>query len=246
MPRSAALLGAVVVAVVAGGSPTAGDFALGALGGLLNVVALGCLYRGLAIGEAGLVAPVAAVIGAVIPVTWGLATGEHPPTEALVGVVLAITAGGLISAEHVDASPSQSRTALLLALAAGTGFGASFICYGNTRDSSEFWPVLSGRVAAVTAVVVVLACGRIAPTLIGSARRQAVGAGLLDVVATTLLLVAIRHGLFATVAPVAALAPAFTVGNAWWYLRERPSHVQVIGLALALTGLALIAVGSAG
>ena len=58
---------------------------------------------------------------------------------------------------------------------------------------------------------------------------QAVAAGVLDVVATTLLLVAIREGLFATVAPVAALAPAFTVGNAWWYLRERPSSLQTIG-----------------
>src|SRR4051812_24685064 len=74
-----ALVGALVVAGLAGGSPTGSDFVLGALGGLLNVVALGCLYRGLAIGEAGLVAPVAAVLGAVIPVTWGLATGEQPP-----------------------------------------------------------------------------------------------------------------------------------------------------------------------
>ena len=168
-----ALVGAIVVAVVAGGSPTGGDFALGALGGLLNVVALGCLYQGLAVGEAGLVAPVAAVIGAVIPVGWGLATGERPPVEALVGVALAIVAGALISAEHVDADPSvSSRSALLLALAAGAGFGASFVCYGNTNDSSEFWPVFSGRVAAVTAVVLVLAISRTKPVLAGTAPRR--------------------------------------------------------------------------
>lgn len=244
MAQLCALVGALVVAGAFGGSPTGSDFALGALAGLLNVVALGCLYQGLAIGEAGLVAPVAAVIGAVIPVTWGLATGEQPPVEALVGVALAITAGGLISAEHVESSASQSRAARFLALAAGTGFGASFICYGNTNDDSGFWPVLSGRVAAVLAVVVVLALTRVRPVLAGSARSQAVGAGVLDVVATTLLLVAIRRGLFATVAPVAALAPAFTVGNAWWYLRERPSRIQVAGLALALVGLVLIAVGA--
>ena len=113
-----ALAGAVVVAVVAGGDPTGGDYALGALGGVLNVAALGCLYQGLAVGRAGLVAPVAAVIGAVIPVVWGLATGESPATAALIGVALAIVAGGLISMER-DEHPSDAanRTAVAAARA---------------------------------------------------------------------------------------------------------------------------------
>ena len=241
--QTCALVGALIVAVIAGGQPTGGDYALGALGGVLNVAALGCLYQGLAIGRAGLVAPVAAVIGAVIPVGWGLATGENPATAALIGVALAIVAGGLISMER-DAQPSDAatrRTSLLLALAAGVGFGFSFVCYGNTRDASEFWPVFSGRVGAVLAVLVVAALTRTHIGLSGTPRVQAIAAGVLDVTATTLLLVAIRNGLFTTVAPIAALAPAFTVGNAWWYLRERPSAVQIAGLALALTGLALIA-----
>ena len=71
---------AVVVAVIVGGDPQASDFALGALGGVLNVAALGCLYQGLAVGRVGVVAPIAAVVGSVIPVVWGLATGENPAT----------------------------------------------------------------------------------------------------------------------------------------------------------------------
>jgi len=242
-----ALVGALAVAVIVGGDPHASDYALGALGGVLNVTALGCLYQGLAVGRVGVVAPVAAVVGSVIPVVWGLTTGESPATEALIGVVLAIVAGGLISAERGEhpAADASRRSALLLALAAGVGFGFSFVCYGNTRDASEFWPVLSGRIGAVTAVVLVALVLRISPALTSTARVQAIAAGLLDVGATALLLVAIRDGLFATVAPVAALAPAFTVGHAWWYLRERPSPIQVAGLALALTGLVLIAVGAA-
>ena len=240
-----ALVGAVVVTVVTGGDPTGKDLALGALAGTLNVAALGCLYQGLAIGQAGLVAPVAAVLGAVIPVGWGLATGERPPAEAIAGVVLAIVAGGLISLERDGlGGASRSRAALLLAVAAGVGFGVSFICYGNTSDGSEFWPVLAGRVGAVAGVAIVVVATRTSLAMAGTPRWQAVAAGVLDVVATTLLLVAIREGLFATVAPVAALAPAFTVGNAWWYLRERPSLVQTSGLVLALCGLVLIAVGN--
>jgi drug/metabolite transporter (DMT)-like permease len=241
--QTCALVGAVFVAVIAGGDPHAGDFALGALAGVLNVGALGCLYQGLAVGRAGVVAPIAAVVGAVIPVVWGLASGENPANAALVGVVLAVVAGGLISVERGEhpTADAGGRAALGLALLAGVGFGFSFVCYGDTRDASEFWPVLSGRIAAVLAVVVVAAVLRIGPGLARTPRVQAIVAGLLDVGATALLLVAVRNGLFATVAPVAALAPAFTVGHAWWYLREQPSKIQVAGLAIALTGLVLIA-----
>src|SRR6478735_2542376 len=241
-----ALVGAIAIAVIAGGDPHGGDFALGALGGVLNVAALGCLYRGLAVGRAGLVAPIAAVVGSVIPVVWGLASGEDPATAALVGVVLAVVAAGLISAESGEhpAAESGRRTALVLALLAGVGFGFSFVCYGNTRDASEFWPVLSGRVGAVIAVVLVAAVLRISPRLDRVARTEAIVAGLLDVGATALLLVAVRNGLFATVAPVAALAPAFTVGHAWWYLRQQPSKIQIAGLVIALSGLVLIAVSA--
>jgi len=241
-----ALVGALVVAVAFGGEPHTGDFALGALGGVLNVAALGCLYQGLAVGRAGLVAPIAAVVGAVIPVIWGLASGENPANSALVGVVLAVVAAALISVERAEhpTSDASGRSALALALMAGVGFGFSFVCYGNTRDASEFWPVLSGRIGAVTAVVLVAAVLRIAPALHGRSRTEAIAAGVLDVTATALLLVAVRNGLFATVAPIAALAPAFTVGHAWWYLHQRPSKIQIAGLAIALSGLALIAAGA--
>jgi drug/metabolite transporter (DMT)-like permease len=72
---------------------------------------------------------------------------------------------------------------------------------------------------------------------------QATAAGLLDVTAAALLLIAARAGLAATVAPVAALGPAFTVGHARLFLRERSTPIQLVGLGVALAGLALIAAG---
>ena len=61
-----ALAGAVVVAAAAGGEPDQSDLLLGCAAGVLNVTALACLYRGLAIGRIGVVAPLTAVIAAVI------------------------------------------------------------------------------------------------------------------------------------------------------------------------------------
>ncbi len=238
-----AFAGAVIVAVVAGGNPTSADLVLGAGAGALNVVALGCLYQGLAIGQIGRVAPVAAVIGAVIPVAWGLARGERPSTLALVGVGLAIVAGGLISRERGGSSTDNAARSLVLAVGAGVGFGLSFIFYAATNQDSGFWPVLTSRAAAVVVVIAALLVTRTRLVTPRVPAAQAMSAGVLDVTAATLLLVALRNGLAATVAPVASLAPGFTVAHAHWYLHEKASRVQLIGLVIALVGLVLIAAG---
>src|ERR1700761_978814 len=91
----AALAIAIVVAFSVGGPLHAHDLEYGIGAGALNVVAIGCLYRGLAIGQMGQVAPVAAVIGAVIPVAWGVIRGESLAPAEIVGIVLAVIAGWL-------------------------------------------------------------------------------------------------------------------------------------------------------
>lgn len=237
-----AVCGALVVAPVFGGDPTGRDLVLGAAAGALNVVALGCLYRGLALGRMGIVAPITAVVGACVPVAWGLAHGEEPSTLALVGVFCAIVAGALIAREH-DSTTGGAGTALLLATGAGLLFGWSFVLYAETRDDSGFWPVLTGRGAAFALLVVLVLVTGAGYRLAVIDRHMAIGAGLLDVTATVLLLVAVREDLSSLVAPVAALGPAFTVGWAWGVLREPIARLQLVGLALALTGLALIAAG---
>ncbi|UDY35867.1 DMT family transporter [Dermatobacter hominis] len=238
-----ALVGAVLVATLAGGEPRPEDFVLGAAAGLVNVTALGCLFRGLAIGRIGQVAPIAAVIGATIPVAWGLLTGERPGPVALCGVALAVVAGALIARERDDGDGHDDRRALLFAIAAGVGFGASFVLFASTDHDSGFWPVLSARAAAAAGVFVVVAITRTSLRADRAPRLQAVASGLFDVSATALLLVSVRVGLTAVVAPVASLAPGFTVGHAWWYLHERPTRVQKAGVVVALAGLVLIALG---
>ena len=207
------------------------------------MVALGCLFQGLAIGQIGQVAPVAAVIGAVLPVGWGLAIGERPPALALAGVGLAVLAGAMISADKDEQRAEGARAALLLAVLAGIGFGVSFILFADSSHHPGFWPVLSARVAAVAGVWLVVFLTRSPRTLSPTPRKLAASAGLLDVVTTALLIVAVRTGLTAVVAPVASLAPGFTVMHAWWYLHEKVSRLQTVGLGIALVGLSLIAVG---
>jgi drug/metabolite transporter (DMT)-like permease len=240
-----AALAAVLLALVFSGSPIGEDLAFGAAAGAVNAIGLGLLYHGLATGRMGIVAPVAAVVASIIPITWGLLTGERPGPVVIVGVVVAVVAVGLIAREreeHAGANPTRS---LVLAVLAGAGLGTSLIFYAQTGSDSGFWPVLAGRVVAVVAAAVAIAAVARSERVRLATRplRFAIVAGLCDVTATALLVVGVRNDLAVVVAPLAALAPGFTVVLAWLVLHEPISRVQVFGLALALVGLVLIAAG---
>jgi drug/metabolite transporter (DMT)-like permease len=240
-----AVVGAVALVLLVSGEAIGRDIAYGAVAGLVNAIGLGLLYRGLAIGRMGIVAPIAAVVGATIPVAWGLLTGERPGPVVIVGVVVAVAAGALISREEDTTTTGNASTAVLVALAAGVGFGTSFVLFAQTSDDSGLWPVLAARVLAVlgAAVAIAVVARRTPVRLAARPRRLAAVAGLCDVGATALLIVAIRNDLAVVVAPIAALGPGFTVMWAWTVLREPISRPQIAGLALALVGLALIAAG---
>ena len=240
-----AAVGAIAVALVFSADVHGRDLLYGALAGAGNVTALGFLYQGLSSGQMGVVAPVSAVVASIFPITWGLLQGERPPTLVLIGVTLAVGAGALIGVSS-DVSRAGARVAVLLAVGAGVGFGSSFILFAETSSESGNWPVLAARFSAVAVesiAVAVIATRRRIVFPRGQDRWLALGAGALDVTATSLLLLAVRHGFIVVVAPVAALAPAMTVVLAWWFLKEKVGRMQLAGLLVALPALVLIASG---
>jgi len=245
--QTVALAGAIAVVLAVSGTAAGHDLLLGAAAGAANVVGLGLLYRALASGRMGTVAPITAVVGAIVPVVWGLTRGERPGTVALAGVVLAVT-GAAVLARQSDGTRSLAgwRSALWLAVAAGAGLGLSFVLFAATSHASGFWPVLSARTVSLVlagAAFLVIAPRRGAAVFLrGGAAWTAAGAGLCDVAANVVLVVAVRRALTVIVAPVAALAPAFTVFWASVILGERLVAWQWLGLLVGLLGLVLIAI----
>jgi uncharacterized membrane protein len=81
--------GALVI-LVAGltlpGSPATADFAWAPLAGFGSATGSIFLFRGLARGRIGLVAPISAVGAAVLPVLVGAALGDRPSRPVRVGV----------------------------------------------------------------------------------------------------------------------------------------------------------------
>ncbi len=225
--------------------PSSDDFLRSVAIGIAGPGAVACLYGGLSMGRMSVVAPISAVGGALLPVAWGLASGERPSALGIVGIALVIVAVALVArGPAADPIRGGSRVVeLLLAATAGVLFGVILVLFAETSDSSGMWPVLIVRLVGVPLTAVALLVLR-RPLRADRADVPLVaGAGSLDAVANVAQLLAVRRGLVSLVAPVAALYPAITVLLARLVLTERVRRLQLAGLVLAVAGLALIAVG---
>ncbi len=164
----------------------------------------------------------------------------------MAGIFIAIAAGAFIAREPGPVMQASLAQGTLQAAAAGLALGSSLVLFAQTSTGSGQWPVFAARVTALTLVAIAaLWIGRTremrVPT--GTARTLAIAAGVFEVVATSLLIVALRRELVSVVAPLLSLAPAFTVLLAAVVTGERVHAVQRVGLALAVLGLVLIAAG---
>ena len=246
--QATAVLGAIIVCVFVGGRVGLHDLVFGALAGSISIVGIGLLYQGLSVGRMGVVAPLTALVSAVIPVAWGVAQGERPSGVVVIGVVLAVLAGALISRQSDEPQAGMpNASGIPWSLGSGVCLGTSLVLYLQTSTDSGLWPVLAARTSAFVLVAIALCvvAGRRVPLKFptGPDRVLALGAGALDVTATSLLLLAVRQGLVIVVSPLVALAPAGTVILARFVLGERLHFMQRVGLVFALAGLVLIVVG---
>ncbi len=233
----------LVLAPLLDASPTGADFGWGAAGGVAGGVGVALFYRGLATGVMSVVAPVAAVTGAVVPVAAGLLMGERPGALALVGVGLAIAAVVLLAVETPGSrehATGTSRDALLLALGAGGGFGVFFVLLDRTGADAGLWPLVASRSVTLVLAFVAALVVRQAVVPVRGARRLSIGTGVFDMTANACFLVANRSGLLALVAVITSLYPASTIALAQLFLGERLARHQLVGVGVAVAAVVLI------
>jgi len=232
----------VVSATIVGGSATGGDLLIGGLGGLCGAAGVGFLYKGLSIGPMSVVAPITALLSAAVPILAGVLEGERPSTAVSVGMVAALIAIVLVSAEGGGSLRPSDLRGVGFALAAGLGFGVFFVSLSHVGDDSGLWPLVAARLASVTAVGALALLGRVPRAFPRpDARALTLAAGVLDAVANVLYLLAVREGLLSVVSVLAALYPVSTVLLARLVLHERFATIQRIGIAIALPAAILMA-----
>lgn len=214
-----------------------------AAGGLLSILGIACLYRGLAIGRMGAVAPIAAT-GPVVSVVYGLLTGDHLRFIQATGIILALAGVVLIAR---DRGPAAGRPlgagGIALAATAALCFGSSFIAIDRASVHDPYWSTFIIRAASTSAMLAFIA---VHPSKISLSSRSFVVLaliGLLDLAGTCLFAISTTRGLISVVSAGTALPPLVVILLARAMLGERLAPAQAGGAAIAVTGIALISAG---
>lgn len=249
---------ALLLPVFPDATPSTQDFVWGAAAGVTGSAGVALLYRALAVGTMALVAPTTAVCAVAIPVFASVLLGERPAAQTVGGIALALVAIVLVSQQRSsqeDDRPSSSlgagrvaSTGMLppgmgLALASGVAIGLFFLSLARTNPIAGMWPLVSARAVSVTLFGVLALAGRRSLRMSAPAARIVVSAGVLDMVANALYLVATRSGPLSVVVTLSSLYPASTVILARIVLRERLNAWQGAGIVCALAAVVLIVGG---
>jgi drug/metabolite transporter (DMT)-like permease len=242
-----------LIAIASGAPLTLASFGWGMVAGLCGLVGLIALYRGLALGPMALISPISAC-GAVVPLSVAFLSGHLPQVTALIGIALAfagIILASLTSGKDAD-DPQKARIAriiqpgIMFAIIAALGFGFFFIflARGATGDHfATFWAVVGARIASLT----ILFSSMIFRGTLSRAPLNHIwiilGVGVGDTAANTLYALSTTYGNLGIVSVIGSLYPVTTVVLAFVVLRERLTIQQIIGVILALAGVALMALG---
>jgi drug/metabolite transporter (DMT)-like permease len=236
--------GAVAAIALSARSPTASTLWWGALSGIGSGIGTVALYRGLAVAQMSVVAPLSAVLSAALPALAGLLLGNHLRPLAWAGIAIVFPAVTLISFQPAGGSGSR-RAGIVTGITAGAGFALLYIGLDRAGITTGAWPLLPNQAAAALIVLAWVLPARHRPPrdIWPRAWRIGVAAGLLGGLANLLYLAATSDGQLAVVAVVTALYPAVTVLLARTLLHERWSRSQIIGLVSAAAAVAAIALG---
>jgi len=219
------------------GAPTSvGDWsAVGwaALSGVCGAAGLVAFYKGFASAPISVVAPVAALVSAVLPVGVAVAGGERPGPSVIAGGLVCLIAVVLVSMQPGERRPGA---------AAGIGFGLFFLFLKDAGQSGVLWPVAISRSAGtVVALGIALATGTRPWRQRGTGVvRISLISGTLDAAANVCYVLATGAGLFGLAVVITALYPGMTVLLARFVLGERMRWLQRAGLLLAAVGVVLV------
>jgi uncharacterized membrane protein len=225
-----------------GGPVGSADLAWGATAGLAGAAGLVIFFRTLARGVMSAIAPVTAVTAAAVPVLVGILSGNSIGPRVAVGIVLALAAVVLVSAESgLSALRSARPASLVPALAAGTAFGLFFVLLDRTSAEAGLTPLVATRLASVCLVSVIALAGRQSLRVGRPALLLVALSGVGDMTANALFLLATQQdGQLAITGVLASLYPVSTVVLAQLVLRERLVAAQLTGLGAAVAAVVLI------
>jgi drug/metabolite transporter (DMT)-like permease len=261
----AATVASAVAIVVFPGTWSSAAVVAGAVAGALGLCGFLTLYASLASAPMGVVTVIVGAVEAIVPVVVGVFWyREALSILAWSGIVIALVGAAIIGwAESVTAQGGGSSRAALgpLALAAASGalFGFSVVALDAApHDSGFLTPALEVAIGLALLALIVAGARRAGAlrragdrlsitTGTEPAPRAAVliglAAGVFLAIANITLLMALREAPLAIVGVVLCLYPVTTAILARVFLHERLTAKHLLGIAIALSGCVILAVG---
>jgi len=221
------------------------DLWAGAAVGVSSAIGVTSLYGALARGRMSVVAPITAALSGCLPALYDFARGTALRPLPLAGLGVALVAIIIVSSVgHPEDRAGMPPIALVLSLLAGVSFASGFILLSTTGDGAGVAPLVTARVVSVAilaGIVIWRARGKV--SIARPALLPSLGAGALDAMATTTMLLAIRIGPLAIAAVIGSLYPVATILLARFGLKERLHWIQRVGVVLALAAVLMAAFG---
>jgi drug/metabolite transporter (DMT)-like permease len=242
-----AALGASALYLAAYGGPSlpSSDVWLALLAGAGNAGGLIGFYVAAELAPLSVVAPIGAV-GAVVPVMWGVGSGDSLRLTQIVGLVLAM-GGAALAARRPLPTEEQARRypdprrGAIWAAGSSVAFGVFLTALPAASAHGQAWALFDARVGVV--VLTGLWAGRKLQAMkLSSTSMLLTVPGLLLITGTLLYTTAAAHGELSLVSVLGSLFPVVTVGLGVAVLQEKLSQAQLVGVVAALSGIVLIGV----
>ena len=214
---------------------------LAALTGPIEVLALACLLKGLAVGKLSVVVPLSA-LGGGFGAVFAIALGEPVAGLAWIGLPLAVVGAVLASVERSSEDNRQigaaagARWGLLCALI----WGIEPVVIGGATQLSSLTVVTIGRLSSLVflAPLTALVGGFVLRR--GFVRRVGVS-GVLDVAGFFAWVAGTAIGPVAMASVLVAQTGTMSAALGTVVLHERPAKVQVVGIAATIVAVTLLA-----
>jgi drug/metabolite transporter (DMT)-like permease len=221
--------------------PSTRDLVFSVLAGISGAMGLAALYRGLSFGNSALVAPVAGVIGAIIPTLAGLIIHGLPSILMLTGFGLAVLGIWLVTRSQ-EGKGNNGQDGLGLAVLAGFGFGGFLTLISQIEGEGILTPLVFSKMASLVLALVIIRMRRL-PFPNPARSPLAIVSGFLDAGGNILYLAATQLVRLDVAALLSSFYPGVTVLLSGLILHEKISWNQWLGTGTCIAAIILITLG---
>lgn len=216
----------------------------GVVGGVATAVAVSSLFKALAIGTMGVVAPITS-LSLLVPVIVGLVGGDQLSWLLGAGLVVATIGTLLASGPEVNThTAGHGPKPIILAVIAATGFGVANLSVALGSVSNVTTTLVSNSLTVLVIYGVAAMLLRQRPRADPKSLVGIAAIGILGFAANLCFALASTAAPLTVVAVLASLYPVITVLLGWRILGERLQRIQLLGVIAVFLGVAAIAAAS--